>query len=94
MSSPNLSTPGQRLQPMESLIVTWWIATFFLCGAAFGAATYSRRHLFSEGARRPTRKGERDPLDSRLMWLLMCSCLWPFFAIAGAYSYAKVGSKR
>lgn len=79
---------------MESLIVTWWIVTFFVCGAAFGAATCSRRHLFSEGARRPTRKEERDPLDSRLMWLLMCSCLWPLFALSGAYSLVRAGAKR
>lgn len=74
--------------------MTWWIVTFFACGIAFGAATYSRRHLFSEGAGRPARPGERDPLDSRLMWLLMCSCLWPLFALAGVYSRVKVGAKR
>lgn len=74
--------------------MTWWIVTFLACGVAFGAATYSRRHLFSEGHGRAARKGDNDPLDSRMVWLLMSSCLWPLFALAGLYSRVRVGAKR
>jgi hypothetical protein len=63
--------------------MTGWIAAFLLFGAAFGFATFAHRHHFSEGTSR--RSG--DPLDGRWMWVCLCTCLWPLYAVAGAYGW-------
>ncbi len=62
------------------------IVLFFLVGAVFGLATGHIQHLFSEGAARPPRPGERVSLRSRLMWVLISSCLWPILLLSGAAS--------
>jgi hypothetical protein len=62
------------------------IVLFLVFGAFFGLATYSNRHLFSEGPRRRDDDGERDPLDGRLMWVAICTCLWPLLAMTGLYA--------
>lgn len=51
--------------------MTSTIVLFLAFGAFFGLATYSNRHLFSEGQTRrtDTAKGPRDPLDGRV-----CGC--------------------
>lgn len=66
--------------------MTWWIAAFLMFGAGFGLATFSRRHLFSEGSTRYSGVRARDPLDGRLVWVVTCTCLWPIFALTGLYS--------
>lgn len=66
--------------------MTWWIVTFVLAGAGFGLATFPHRHWFSEGPSRPAGSAPRDALDGRPMWVLMCSGLWPIFALTGLYS--------
>lgn len=58
------------------------LITFVLCGAAFGLATLGHRHLFSEGGT-PPQPGEGWSV--RLLWLAMCTLLWPLFALTGAY---------
>lgn len=74
--------------------MTWWIVTFLMAGALFGLATYSRRHLFNEGPRRPTGPGASDALDSRFMWVLFCSCLWPLFTLSGLYALGRSRGRR
>jgi hypothetical protein len=74
--------------------VNWWIVTFLLAGVAFGLATYSRRHLYNEGPTRAAGAGPRDPLDGRLMWLLLCSCLWPLFVLTRVYTRSRVHGRR
>jgi len=62
------------------------IAGFLVFGALFGLATYSPRHLFSEGPTRWPQKGSSGPGDRRLMWVLICTALWPLMALTGMYS--------
>lgn len=60
------------------------IVLFLTFGFCFGLLTYPKRHLFSEG---PSRKnGDVDTPQGRLMWALICSCLWPLMALTGLYS--------
>lgn len=66
--------------------MTWWIALFLVAGAVFGLATFSNRHLFSEGTTRRSGTEARDALDGRLVWVMTCTCLWPIFALTGLYS--------
>lgn len=65
------------------------IILFLVFGALFGLATYSNRHHFSEGTTRQTSAAEKDPMDSRLAWTLICSCLWPLMALTGLYSFVR-----
>ena len=53
------------------------IVLFLAFGVLFGLATYSNRHLFSEGSTRRG-AGRGDPLDGRLAWVAGCALLWPF----------------
>jgi hypothetical protein len=60
------------------------IVLFLAFGVCFGLLSYPKRHLFSEG---PSRKnGDVDSLRGRLLWSLICSCLWPLMALTGLYS--------
>ncbi len=64
--------------------MTGFIVLFFVLGALFGLATGSSQHLFSEGA---VRRGPEAPpysRGSRVLWVLICSCLWPIFLLTGA----------
>jgi hypothetical protein len=64
--------------------VTTTIVLFLAFGACFGLATFSHRHLFSEG---PSRKGhagdEDDTPMQRVIWVLSCSTLWPLMVLTG-----------
>lgn len=66
--------------------MTWWIAGYLVAGGVFGLATYSKRHLFSEGSTRNTGSESRDALDGRLMWVVLCTGLWPIYVLTGLYS--------
>ena len=60
------------------------IVLFLVFGAGFGWVTFSHRHLFSEG---PGRRGEQPGTAAeRLMWVMVCTCLWPLMALTGLYS--------
>ncbi|MCU0952918.1 MAG: hypothetical protein MUC68_18300 [Burkholderiaceae bacterium] len=63
-----------------------WIAAFLVAGVLFGLATFRHRHWFSEGPTRRSGLAPRDPLDGRALWVLLCSALWPIFALTGLYS--------
>lgn len=60
-----------------------YIALFLLFGAFFGIATFTRRHLFSEGPRAPDGPSEAASVASRIMWVLVCVALWPLMVVAG-----------
>jgi hypothetical protein len=89
--------PGPPIgPPVEARAMTTPILLFLAFGALFGLATYSRRHLFSEGTT-ARRNVASDPLDTRLMWTLICSCLWPLMIVTGTYSAlrrARINSRR
>lgn len=66
-----------------------WIVLYVVVGAVFGLATFSNRHLFSEGSTRNTGTESRDALDGRLMWVLLSTGLWPMLALTGVYSVLR-----
>jgi hypothetical protein len=59
------------------------ITLFFLFGASFGLATFSHRHLFNEGPHGADTSQEEGASASRLMWVLICTFLWPVMALSG-----------
>lgn len=67
------------------------IVLFVVVGVAFGLATYSRRHFFSEGGTRP--QPRRSALDGIVMWCAICSGLWPIFAATGLWNAARLATK-
>jgi len=71
-----------------------WIVLFLGVGAVFGLATYSNRHLFSEGPTQRT-SDSGSALNGRLLWVLISTCLWPILALTGLYSlWRKRGAGR
>ena len=68
--------------------MTTAFVAFFVFGACFGLATWSNRHLFSEGHTRRGAPGEGDGLGARLVWVMLCSGLWPLMILTGVYSAA------
>ncbi len=73
------------------------IVLFLAIGVLFGLATYTNRHLFSEGSTKRG-AGRGDPLDGRLAWVAMCALLWPVMALTGLFgvwnrSRAKVPAR-
>lgn len=70
------------------------IVLFLAFGAFCGIATWSNRHLFSEGPTRPAAKVSRDLLDGRRMWMLICCGLWPLMVLTGLHSLRRVSRER
>jgi hypothetical protein len=70
------------------------IVLFLVFGAFFGLATYSRRHLFSEGPTSRAEPGAKDPLGGRLMWALLCTCLWPLMVLTGLHTAWLLARRR
>jgi thiosulfate reductase cytochrome b subunit len=66
---------------------------FLAFGACFGLATFSRRHLFSEGPSRQGHAGD-NTLVQRVIWVLVCSGLWPLMALTGVVSLWRLRSAR
>ena len=66
---------------------------FLAFGAGFGLATFSRRHLFSEGPSRQGHSGD-DTLAQRVIWVLVCSGLWPLMALTGLVSLWRLRRVR
>jgi hypothetical protein len=63
--------------------VTTTIVLFLAFGVCFGLATFSHRHLFSEGSSRPD--DDNTPMQ-RVIWVASCSALWPLLAVTGVLS--------
>ena len=72
------------------------IALYLVIGAAFGLASYSRRHLFSEGTAKPLQAASQGAADGRVMWTLICSGLWPLLLLSGLFSawHRRVSRRR
>ena len=72
------------------------IALYLVIGAAFGLASYSRRHLFSEGTARPSQADSQGAADGRVMWTLICAGLWPLMLLSGLFSawHRRVSQRR
>jgi hypothetical protein len=68
---------------------------FLSFGACFGLATFSRRHLFSEGPSRAGQSGDEDDTPmQRVIWTLSCSALWPLMLLTGALSLWRLRKVR
>jgi hypothetical protein len=70
-----------------------YIFTFLVVGACFGLATFSRRHLFSEGPHPAEDALQTSSLSSRAFWTMVCTFLWPVMVITGVNS-AWILAKR
>ena len=57
---------------------------FLAFGACFGLATFSHRHLFSEGPHAPPARNTRAVGSSLAFWVAVCIFLWPIMALSGA----------
>jgi preprotein translocase subunit SecG len=73
--------------------MTIYIVVFLVFGAVFGLVTFSRRHLFSEGPKTVEESAEDNNLISRVMWMLICTFLWPIMVLTGLNSL-RILSKR
>lgn len=70
-----------------------YIVLFLLVGAFFGVASFSNRHLFSEGPTKADTADSGPQLGSRFFWLLVCVWLWPLLLLTGLNS-AWIIAKR
>jgi hypothetical protein len=59
------------------------IYLFLIFGAFFGLATYSKRHLFSEGPQKAKDSEQISTLKGRIYWVILCTLLWPIMVITG-----------
>jgi len=73
--------------------LTIHIALFLLFGAVFGLFTFRKRHLFSEGPKQVDESPDDNNLGSRVMWMLICTFLWPILVLTGLNSL-RILSKR
>jgi hypothetical protein len=69
------------------------IALFLLFGASFGFATYSKRHLFSEGPTHSEKGQAPDFLNGRILWMLVCTFLWPIMVLTGLNSWVLIARR-
>jgi len=60
-----------------------FIYLFLIFGASFGFATYSKRHLFSEGPQKTEGSDQTSTLKGRIFWIILCTLLWPIMVITG-----------
>lgn len=70
------------------------IVSFLVFGVLFGLATYSNRHLFSEGSTTRADPGERGPMDGRVTWVAISCFLWPILMLTGIYSLLRRSRAR
>lgn len=70
------------------------IVLYLLFGAGFGLATFSKRHLFSEGPTQRDDGASGRGLKARLLWALLCTCLWPVMALTGLHSWWLLSRRR
>ena len=73
--------------------MTIYIFVFLVFGAVFGLVTFSWRHLFSEGPKNVEESTEDNNLSRRVIWMLICTFLWPIMVLTGLNSL-RILSKR
>jgi hypothetical protein len=78
---------------ITELHLTLAIACFLAFGAAFGLATHAKRHLFSEGPTHSAADAEPDLLNGRVLWMLICTFLWPVMALTGLNSMRLIAQR-
>ena len=60
-----------------------FIFVFLFLGMCFGFASYTNRHLFSEGPQKADNANQNSLLESRVFWVMVCMWLWPIMVITG-----------
>jgi hypothetical protein len=70
------------------------IVLYLLFGAGFGLATFSRRHLFSEGPTQRDDTRSSQGIGARLFWVALCTCLWPVMALTGLHTWWLLWRRR
>ena len=63
-----------------------YIVLFLLLGTWFGLCTFSHRHLFSEGPKKIEEPVQGWDFSNRLMWMMICTFLWPIMVLTGLHS--------
>lgn len=71
-----------------------FISLFILFGACFGFATFSQRHLFSEGPHTAKESNENPFFESRIFWVLLCAMLWPIMALTRIHTAWLLNKRR
>jgi hypothetical protein len=74
--------------------MTLAIIGYLVFGACFGLATFTRRHLFSEGPTTRVDAKSGDFANGRLMWVLICTFLWPVMALTGLHTAWLLARRR
>ena len=71
-----------------------FISLFILFGACFGFATFSQRHLFSEGPHTAKESNENPIFESLIFWVLLCAMLWPIMALTRIHTAWLLKKRR
>jgi hypothetical protein len=71
-----------------------YIYTFLICGLCFGLASFSSRHLFSEGPTSVDDPESENVFKGRIYWALVCTFLWPIMMLTGLNSIRILAKKR
>jgi len=75
--------------------MTQTIVLFLVTGALFGLLTYPYRHRFSEGVSKPGAPQAAGLIDGRVLWVTLCTALWPLMALTGVFNaLASRSAKR
>ncbi len=69
------------------------IPLYLFLGVCFGFATFSHRHLFSEGPDKESKAEQDSVLAGRVFWIMICTWLWPIMVFTGINS-AFILAKR
>ncbi|MFY8104207.1 MAG: hypothetical protein ACOVK6_08905 [Ramlibacter sp.] len=60
-----------------------YIGLFLAFGVFFGLATFTHRHLFSEGPHQRQEGASRGDGVALAFWVCLCAFLWPIMALSG-----------
>lgn len=77
----------------QETILNIYIYSFLLFGAVFGLCTFTLQHIFSEGPQSPETSKTGLMLGGRILWIMVCTFLWPFMVLTGLNS-ARILAKR
>jgi hypothetical protein len=70
------------------------IVTFLVLGTCFGLASFSSRHLFSEGPCKAEDLKTSHSTGSWIFWVLMCTLLWPVMVVTGINTAVVLVKRR
>ena len=71
-----------------------YIAAFLAFGCFFGLATFSHRHLFSEGPHGPEASAPISDKGAWAFWVAMSTLLWPILVLSGLNTAWVLAQRR